>query len=84
VSSAQPVHEVLEQTLAALETANSRADNLEIALQSNRRIGIAIGILMSSRQLSEADALDCLVQASQGQNRKLAHVADDVARTGAL
>lgn len=67
-----------------LRAASERVDNLEIALQSSRRIGMAIGILMASNGVSETDAFGCLVQASQQRNRKLAQVAEDVVATGHL
>lgn len=65
---------------AALE----RVDNLERALASNRRIGMAIGVLMSSIKLTEDNAFALLRIASQDSNRKLADVAEDVITTGAL
>jgi len=74
----------LQRSRKNLQAATDRAENLEIALQSSRRIGIAMGILMAHRGLREADAFHCLVQASQQQNRKLAQVAEDVVYTGHL
>ena len=57
--------------------------NLSIALQSSRRIGAAIGILMAGG-LSEEAAFAELRRSSQNANRKLRDVADDVLLTGAL
>lgn len=61
-----------------------RADNLEIALRSSRRIGTAIGILMASRRIDEQAAFDLLRRRSQDTNRKLADIAEDVVYTGLL
>lgn len=61
-----------------------RADNLEIALRSSRRIGTAIGIVMASHRLDEQAAFELLRRRSQDTNRKLADIADDVVYTGQL
>ncbi len=59
-------------------------DNLEKALDSNREIGIAIGIVMAHRKLTRDEAFNVLRVASQHSNRKLRDVATEVADTGAL
>jgi len=64
--------------------ASTRADNLGKALQSNREIGVAMGILMQRHHLTRQQAFDVLRVASQNSNRKLAQVAADVADTGVL
>jgi ANTAR domain-containing protein/GAF domain-containing protein len=64
--------------------ARERVANLQRALISNRRIGMAMGVLMSSHKLIEDDAFTLLRIASQNTNRKLADVADDVITTGML
>jgi AmiR/NasT family two-component response regulator len=69
---------------AALNEARRRIENLEIALQTNRRIGVAIGILMSRHGTSEERAFEMLAQASQLSNRKLREIADAVAYEGDL
>jgi hypothetical protein len=69
--------------LAAIEQRH-RADHLDRALASGRRIGAAIGILMASRRLTEQQAFDVLRVASQRGNRKLRDVAEDVLLTGEL
>lgn len=58
---------------AAREHKN--AENLEIALHNSRQIGIAIGILMSRKQLSQDQAFNFLVNVSQRLNRKLHDIA---------
>jgi len=61
-----------------------RADNLRKALESNREIGVAMGILMHRYQMTREHAFDALSVASQDSNRKLADVAGDVVHTGTL
>ena len=65
-------------------TARERAENLQRALSSNRRIGMAMGVLMASHKLTEDDAFTLLRIASQNTNRKLTDIADDVITTGTL
>lgn len=61
-----------------------RRENLELALESSRVIGMAMGILMSSRLVTAEEAFNLLRRASQESNRKLRDVATDVMETGAL
>jgi len=61
-----------------------RAEHLNRALLSGRRIGAAMGILMASRRLTEQQAFDELRVASQHSQRKLRDLADDVLLTGEL
>lgn len=63
---------------------HQRADQLDEALDSSRRIGIAIGILMASRRLSEQQAFDALRQTSRFLNTKLRDIALHVVDTGEL
>jgi len=62
----------------------ARADNLEQALESNRDIGVAMGVLMTAHRLTRQQAFDVLRVASQHTNRKLRDIALDVAETGTL
>jgi len=64
--------------------AEDRARNLEPALQSNRQIGVAIGVLMHQHRLTQVEAFDVLRAASQDSNRKLADIALEVIDTGTL
>ena len=64
--------------------ATNRAKNLTKALQSNREIGVAMGILMHQHRFTRQEAFDVLRVASQNSNRKLADVAVEVADTGTL
>ncbi len=65
-------------------TNKTKADGLQRALESNREIGIAMGVLMARHQVTREQAFDLLRIASQNSNRKLADIATEVADTGAL
>jgi GAF domain-containing protein len=65
-------------------TALERVEHLQTALDSNRDIGVAIGILMFAHKLSRDQAFDLLRIASQHTHRKLRDIAQDVADTGTL
>ena len=69
---------------AELEQARVKIANLEIALHSNRRIGIAVGILMSTRQLTDEAAFQVLADHSQATKIKLAVLAEYVIMTGTV
>ena len=75
-------------TMASLALQNAVAQrktvNLEIALESSRQIGTAIGILMSSRLITADRAFDELRKVSQHTHRKVRDVAAEVMETGAL
>ena len=64
--------------------ARDKATNLRTALESNREIGVAMGILMQRHRLTREQAFDVLRVASQDANRKVADLATEVADTGVL
>jgi hypothetical protein len=66
------------------QLALRQAGHLRKALQSNREIGVAIGILMKQHLFTRQQAFDVLSVASQNSNRKLADIAIEVADTGTL
>ena len=68
----------------ATEIANNKAATLKNAVDSNREIGIAIGILMTTHKITREAAFDLLRITSQGSHRKLREVAADVMDTGIL
>lgn len=70
----------------ALGAAAERDQNqhLRAALESNRDIGIAIGILMATKLMTKQQAFDALRITSQHTHRKLHLVALEVAETGEL
>lgn len=59
-------------------------ESLHRALETCRRIGAAVGILMATFKIVEDEAFLMLKRASQNGNRKLRDVADDVVLTGVL
>jgi AmiR/NasT family two-component response regulator len=74
----------LHRLVVRVRSAEEKAANLERALESNRRIGIAIGILMCQRQLTADQAIEILKTHSQHRNIKLRELAETVIYTGAL
>ncbi|HEX2905017.1 MAG TPA: GAF and ANTAR domain-containing protein [Jatrophihabitans sp.] len=75
-------------THAALAAATARvheqAANLRRSQESNREIGMAMGVLMSRHALTQDQAFDLLRMASQHTHRKLRDIAADVVQTGML
>ena len=77
----------VERARLAESTAEARqatAEQLELALSSNREIGVAVGILMANHKLTDEQAFDLLSRVSQQTNRKLRLVALEVARAGVI
>lgn len=60
------------------------AENFEAALSDDRRIGIAIGILMARDVMTIDQASDLLRTVSLDLNRRLRDVADEIALTGEI
>ncbi len=71
-------------TAMASARLHEQVQHLERALQSNRGIGIAIGVLMNQYKITQVQAFDLLRMASQHGHRKLVDVALDVTETGVL
>jgi GAF domain-containing protein len=65
-------------------TAANAAENLRAALDSSRCIGAAMGVLAERHQITTDQAFDLLRVVSSHGNRKLADVAEEFMRTGAL
>ena len=61
-----------------------QAETLGAALQSNRTVGVALGILMERHDLSADAAFDVLRRISSHTNRKLALIAEELVATGEL
>jgi hypothetical protein len=68
----------------AAATARMHARGLTEALQSNRDIGAAIGVLMARLLLTREQAFDLMRVASQRTNRRLRDIADQVLDSGTL
>ena len=75
------LHQLREQ---AVDAADERTAQVRGGLQSNRVIGTAIGILMTTHRLSTEQGFALLVAASQHSNRKLRDLAAEVISTGRL
>jgi transcriptional regulator with GAF, ATPase, and Fis domain len=69
----------------AVALASARRDEaLQLALQNSRRIGVAVGVLMCRRNLTEDAAFRRLASYSQDHNVKVRDLAEHVVRTGDL
>ena len=64
--------------------AQEQSVNLRRSQESNREIGMAMGVLMSRHALTQSQAFDLLRMASQHTHRKLREIASDVVETGML
>jgi hypothetical protein len=69
--------------MSALRRGETAA-HLSRALESNREIGVAMGVLMSQHKISREQAFNLLRITSQHTHRKLSDIAADVADTGTL
>jgi len=61
-----------------VEALTAEVSQLRIARDSNRRVGMAMGIVMDQLQVDDEQAFDMLRRTSQNTNRKLRDVAEDV------
>lgn len=75
-------------TFAAVATSlalsQERARQLEQALQSNRQIAMALGILIGRHSIDHETALNLLRWESQKRNRRVAEIAEEIVATGEL
>jgi GAF domain-containing protein len=74
--------EIAGVALAGL-AATRQVEQLTSALQSNRTISTAVGIVMATHHLPQGEAFRRLVRESQDSNRKLRDIAVDVTADGA-
>jgi AmiR/NasT family two-component response regulator len=65
---------------AELQAAQRSIADLTSALETNRDIGAAIGIVMVTREVEPEEAFDLLRRASQSSHTKLRDVAREVVR----
>lgn len=79
---AQAFSLAVDRVVAASKFANREA-NLQIAVESQRHIGQAVGILVERHRITPAEAFLRLKRASQDRNIKLREVASRVIETGA-
>ena len=76
------VHRARQQQL--LRARQNQVTHLQVALESNRMISAAVGMLMVTHQLTYRQVFDLLSTTSQTTNRRVAAVADTVLQTGRL
>jgi len=79
--------EIVATHAAIVLTGSRRRDdvvNLQHGLQSNREVGVALGILMSRHRITREQAFDLLRLASQHTHRKLHELALEVGEIGML
>lgn len=83
---AQPFEErtELNQLRARVRCAERKAANLQCALDSNRRIGMAVGILMCRHRVAAEEAFEILKTHSQHCHVKIRELAETVLYTGTL
>jgi chromosomal replication initiation ATPase DnaA len=81
---ASELKRVLDELRSRLESAEATITHLQEALHTNRRIGVAMGILMARLHLTHDQAWEFLRQQSQRSNRKLRDLADEIVYTGTL
>jgi GAF domain-containing protein len=61
-----------------ISTAQSRAEDLEAALESRTAINLACGVIMAQNRCSQAEAMEILTKVSSNRNRKLRDVATEL------
>ena len=62
----------------AMAQERRRATNLEVALDTNREIGKAVGLLMAEPNLGSEQAFEILRHAAQSMNRKVRELAREI------
>jgi anti-anti-sigma factor len=72
----------IEQMERAAEAGYATISHLTAALETSRRIGAAIGVIMATEKLSESQAFEVLRVESQLSHRKLRDIADNILMTG--
>jgi hypothetical protein len=77
VGFAAAAHNTLHLSVR-IGTAQSRADDLEAAMQSRTAINLACGVIMAQNRCSQADAMEILTSVSSHRNRKLRDVATEL------
>ena len=75
-------HALIKRLEATEEIERVEVESLRTALATCRRVGVAVGVLMTAKHVSQAVAFDVLSVASQKTGRTLRDVADYVTLTG--
>ena len=74
--------EMLDELRAEGVIQRDHAANLEVALQTARLIGAAVGIVMAKCVVTEVIGFEMLKRTSQDTNRRLRVVAEEIVSTG--
>lgn len=77
VGFAAAAHNTLHLSVR-IGTAQSRADDLEAAMQGRTAINLACGVIMAQNRCSQAEAMEILTKVSSNRNRKLRDVAAEL------
>lgn len=77
VGFAAAAHNTLHLSVR-IGTAQSRADDLEAAMQSRTAINLACGVIMAQNRCSQVEAMEILTKVSSNRNRKLRDVAAEL------
>ena len=77
-------YELAQEHSRRLVRAQQTTTQLQMALTTNRQIGVAVGVLMAREKVTSERAFDLLRVRSNNTNRKLRDVAEEVALTGQL
>jgi AmiR/NasT family two-component response regulator len=77
-SQREPAAALAADDLALVAELSDQVSQLKVALDSNRRIGMAMGLVMGQLGVADDEAFDALRRISQNTNRKLRDVAHDV------
>ena len=77
-SLGEPATALAADALALVAELSDEVSQLKVALHSNRRIGMAMGLVMGQLRIADDEAFDALRRISQNTNRKLRDVAHDV------
>ncbi|MEO7058724.1 MAG: ANTAR domain-containing protein [Lapillicoccus sp.] len=74
----------IEAAMDIIQQLDTEVRNLKAALESNRRIGMAMGIVMKQLGVGPDAAFDALRHLSQNTNRRVADLADDIIYQGSF
>ncbi|UKA74903.1 GAF and ANTAR domain-containing protein [Arthrobacter sp. FW306-07-I] len=77
VGFAAAAHNTLNLSVR-INNAQSRADDLEAAMQSRTAINLACGVIMAQNRCSQEEAMEILTKVSSNRNRKLRDVASEL------
>ena len=77
VGFAAAAHSTLHLSVR-INTAETRAEDLEAALESRTAINLACGVIMAQNRCSQAEAMEILTKVSSNRNRKLRDVAKEL------